>query len=341
MATARASFRRSEDEHTGEVVPVTDRRQLLKGALGGLAGLALPGLANAFPHTAISAPAAATAIPRQSGIAVLSDTLSLWTDVGTNVLALSTTEGLVLVDSGAPESADRFMAHLGELPGSERVQTVFNTHWHPEQTGSNEALGQAGARILAHENTRLWMATPYWIPAEDRYQEARPEAAHPTETFYDNGSMNAGSERIDYGYLIAAHTSGDIYVFFRDSNVLAVGDVVSPARDPELDYFTGAWIGGRVDAMDRLLEMSDAETRIVPGYGPVIARRDLQLERDMMATIYDRTVDLARQGDSAQNMLEAGVMEGLGRTWNDPYKFLDDVYKGLWAHHNKLAPNVV
>ena len=277
---------------------MTDRRQLLKGALGGLAGLALPGLANALPRTATSAPAAATAIPRQSGIAVLSDTLSLWTDVGTNVLALSTTEGLVLVDSGAPESADRFMAHLGELPGSERVQTVFNTHWHPEQTGSNEALGQAGA-------------------------------------------MNAGSERIDYGYLIAAHTSGDIYVFFRDSNVLAVGDVVAPARDPELDYFTGAWIGGRVDAMDRLIEMSDAETRIVPGYGPAIGRRDLQAERDMMATIYDRTVDLARQGDSAQNMLEAGVMEGLGRTWNDPYKFLDDVYKGLWAHHNKLAPNVV
>ncbi len=320
---------------------MTDRRQLLKGALGGLAGLALPGFANAIPPTATRPATVSNAPPRQSGIAVLNDTLSLWTDVGTNVLALSTSDGLVLVDSGAPESAGRFMAHLGELPGSGRVQTVFNTHWHPEQTGSNEALGQAGARILAHENTRLWMATPYWIPAQDRYQEARPEAAHPTETFYDNGSMNAGGERIDYGYLIAAHTSGDIYVFFRDSNVLAVGDVVAPARDPELDYFTGAWIGGRVDAMDRLLEMSDAETRIVPGYGPVIARRDLQVERDMMATIYDRTVDLARQGDSARNMLEAGVMDGLGRTWNDPYKFLDDVYKGLWAHHNKLAPNVV
>ena len=320
---------------------MTDRRQLLKGALGGLAGLALPGIANAIPPTATRPATVSNAPPRQSGIAVLNDTVSLWTDVETNVLALSTSDGLVLVDSGAPEFAGRFMAHIGELPGSGRVQTVFNTHWHPEQTGSNEALGQAGARILAHENSRLWMATPYWLPAQDRYQEARPEAAHPTETFYDNGSMNAGGERIDYGYLIAAHTSGDIYVFFRDSNVLAVGDVVAPARDPELDYFTGAWIGGRVDAMDRLLEMSDAETRIVPGYGPVIGRRELQAERDMMATIYDRTVDLARQGDSARNMLEAGVMDGLDRTWNDPYKFLGDVYKGLWAHHNKLAPNVV
>ena len=86
------------------------------------------------------------------------------------------------------------------------------------------------------------------MPAEDRYRPPRPQAAHPTKTFRADGSMNAGGERIDYGYLIEAHTSGDIYVFFRDSNVLAVGDVASPARDPELDYFTGAWIGGRVDA---------------------------------------------------------------------------------------------
>ena len=123
--------------------------------------------------------------------------------------------------------------------------------------------------------------------------------------------------------------------------MLAVGDLVSPARDPELDYFTGAWLGGRVDAMNRLLELSNAETRIVPGYGPVMSRAELQGERDMMSAIYDRTVDLVREGDSARDMLEAGVMDGLVRTWDDPYKFVYDVHKGLYAHHNKLAPNVV
>ena len=82
--------------------------------------------------------------------------------------------------------------------------------------------------------------------------------------------------------------------------MLAVGDVASPARDPELDYFTGAWIGGRVDAMDRLLALSDDRTRIVPGYGPVMSRAELQAERDMMKTIYDRTVDRVREGDDAR-----------------------------------------
>ena len=80
--------------------------------------------------------------------------------------------------------------------------------------------------------------------------------------------MKAGAEQIDYGYLPLAHTSGDIYVYFKTSNVLAVGDVASPLRDPALDYFTGAWIGGRVDAMDILLKLAMNRPRSCPRMVP-------------------------------------------------------------------------
>jgi cyclase len=303
-----------------------DRRRLLMGVVSGLLGsLVLPGRGAA----------------QARGVTALTDRLSLVTSGGTNVLALSTADGLVLVDSGAPELTDPLMASLRQVAPGGRVRTVFNTHWHPENTGANDVIRQGGATIVAHENTKLWMATPTWIPAEDRYRAPRPQIAQPNQTFRVDGSMSAGNQRIDYGYLIEAHTSGDIYVFFREANVLAVGDVASPARDPELDYFTGAWIGGRVDAMDRLLALGDDKTRIVPGYGPVMSRAELTAERDVMKAIYDRAVDRVRQGDGAEDMLDAGVLKGLARTWKDPKRFLYDVQKGLWAHHNKLNPNVV
>jgi len=309
---------------------MVDRRQLLIGLAGGVfGGLAAPrrGLAQQ--------------LQRQTGAVRLNDRLALLTSGGTNVLALSTSDGLVVVDSGAPESSDRLLESLRQLPAGGRVASLFNTHYHTQNSGANDALRQGGATIVAHENTRLWMATPIWLPAEDRYRPPRPAAAHPTRTFYLDGSMNAGGERIDYGYLIEAHTSGDIYVFFRESNVLAVGDIASPVRDPDLDYLTGAWLGGRVDAITRLLTLSNAETRIVPGEGPVMSRAELQAEHDSMKTIYDRAVDRVREGDSAADMLTAGVLNDVGRTWKDPGKFLHDVHKGLWAHHNKLNANVV
>jgi glyoxylase-like metal-dependent hydrolase (beta-lactamase superfamily II) len=288
---------------------------------------------------------AGTATPRrgaaQAATTALGDRLSLITSAGTNVLALSTPDGLVLVDSGAPDRSDALIAGLKSLSDGAGVRTVFNTHYHPENTGANEVLRQGGATIVAHENTRLWMATPVWNPAEDRYRPPRPVAAQPTRTFRTEESMTVGGERVDYGYLIEAHTSGDIYIQFRGANVLAVGDVASPARDPELDYFTGAWIGGRVDAMDRLLDLCDDGTRVVPGFGPVMTKAQLKAERDMMKAVYDRTVDQVREGDDATDMLKAGVLNGLARTWKDPQRFLYDVQKGLWAHHNKLSPNVV
>jgi cyclase len=303
-----------------------DRRQLITGVVASLLG---------------SLVRARRSAAQQVGHVDLNDRLSLVTTGGTNVVALSTDEGLVLVDSGTPEFSDALMASVRQFSSGQGVTTLFNTHWHAENTGANQIFRQNGAAIVAHENTRLWMATPTWMPKEDRYRAPRPKDAQPDKTFYVDGSMTAGRERIEYGYLIEAHTSGDIYVSFRDSNVLAVGDVASPARDPELDYLTGAWIGGRVDAMDRLLKLSNADTKIVPGFGPVMTRAELQAERDMMKTIYDRTVDRVRQGDYVDDMLKAGVMSGLARTWKDPQKFLYDLHKGLWAHHNKLDANVV
>jgi glyoxylase-like metal-dependent hydrolase (beta-lactamase superfamily II) len=314
-----------------ELTHEISRRQLLVAVAGG----ALGSLAMPCRGVAMQASAAPP-----TGVVALNDRLSLVTSGGTNVLALKTADGLVVVDSGAPNASDPLMASLRQLSGG-RVATVFNTHWHPENTGANDKLRQDGATIIAHVNTRVWMATPTWIPAEDRYRQPRPQMAHPSKTFYTDGSMDVGGERIEYGYLIEAHTSGDIYAFFLDSNVLAVGDVASPARDPELDYFTGAWIGGRVDALERLLALSNENTRIVPGYGPVMQRTDVQAERDMMKTIYDRAVDRVREGDDVDDMLKAGVMTGLARKWNDPRTFIYAVHKGLWAHHNKLAPNVV
>jgi glyoxylase-like metal-dependent hydrolase (beta-lactamase superfamily II) len=153
--------------------------------------------------------------------------------------------------------------------------------------------------------------------------------------------LRAGGEQIDYGYLPLAHTSGDIYVFFKTSNVLAVGDVASPVRDPALDYFTGAWIGGRVEAMDIILKLSNEQTKVVPSYGPVMSRAEFQAERDMMEEVRVRLWKQVREGEGPKEMLDGGLLSGLPRTWKDPYKFLYDAAKGLWAHHSKLDPNVV
>jgi cyclase len=306
-----------------------DRRAVLHGALGACLGLTCAPLARRA--------AAADAIQTTR----VTDKLALLSGAGGNVLALSAADGLVVVDSGAAASSARLVAALAALPNGAHVHTLFNTHWHLEQIGSNEALGRAGAHIVAHEKTRQRLAYGYYLPKEDRYQKPVPKEAQPAETFYTTGETKIGGERIEYGYLLEAHTDGDIYVFFPDSNVLAVGDAVSPVRDPELDWFGGGWLGGRVDSLTLLLKLGDARTKIVPSYGPVIGRADVQKEHDMMLKLFERYVELVRKGDSAEDILAAGVIADTGRAWQDAHKFAYDAYKGMWAHHNTLMPDIV
>ncbi len=263
------------------------------------------------------------------------------TGLGGNVLVRPTGDGQVLVDSGSAQSTEALMAALGSLPGAGSVQTLFNTHWHLDQVGGNAVLGEAGATIVAHEKTRAHLATDYYVPGEDRYEKALPAEAHPTETFFSSGEMLVDGERVEYGHLVEAHTDGDIYVYFRDANVLAAGDAVSPMKDPALDWFGGGWLGGRVEAQEKLLAVSDAATRIVPSYGPVIGRAELQAEHDMTLILYDRMLELVRKGMSAQDMLDAGLLEGLYRTFDDPFRFAYDAHKGYWAHHNSLAADLL
>src|SRR5204863_637261 len=116
---------------------------------------------------------------------------------------------------------------LAEQFKGQKVTALFNTDWHLEHTGSNDAFRKAGAKIIAHENTKLWIGADFYSDWEQKRYKPRPDAALPTETFYNNGKITFGTERLEYGHMPQAHTDGDIYVFFPQDNVLVTGDVVS------------------------------------------------------------------------------------------------------------------
>jgi cyclase len=304
------------------------KRRLLRG----MAGLTLTPL---LPFAL--RPAFAAAAEGQS----LADKFTLLSGFGGNVLAFAGSDGTILVDSGNAASTNALMNRLQELTGSSAVNTLFNTHYHADQTGGNAAFGKAGATIIAHVRTRQWLGTPFWIPGELRYSTAAPADALPTSTFHEQGELSVSDEDIDYGYLVEAHTSGDIWVRFKRANILAVGDVLSPVRDPSLDWYTGAWVGGRKDALDTLLNLCDANTVVVPAFGPAVTRGHIEAERDMMAFLFDKTSDLVRKGYGPDEMLADGFMATLPRSFEEPHTFLYALCKGMWAHHNKLSHNVV
>ena len=304
------------------------RRDVLKTALGGAVGLVLSGR----PELA----RAQVPPPQASPAERLSDDLFVLRLPGeANVIAHTGPDGVLLVDGGSAAGADGLMKAIGALPaGGGRVHTLFNTHWHPEQTGLNERLGKSGAAIIAHENTRLWLSTDVTWPWNGRRFQRLPGVARPNKTFYKTGELSSG---IRYGYIPdAAHTDGDLYVHFPTQNVLAVGDVVSGQGWPAVDWTTGGWIGGMVGGTQRLLALATADTRIVPGRGPVLSHADLQKHAEMYATIYGRLSQLLNKGRGPAEAVEAKPAKEFEALMGDSDEFVRRSFESLWAY---LSPD--
>jgi glyoxylase-like metal-dependent hydrolase (beta-lactamase superfamily II) len=257
--------------------------------------------------------------------------------VGPNatVLAADTSDGIVMVDGGDAAWSSSLRETIADGFGGKPVRALFNTHWHPEQTGSNEALGARGAEIVAHENTKLWLGTEVRVRWSGKSFPALPPAARPTTTFYDSHDVTSfrfGERRVECGHLLKAHTDGDIWVFFPDENVLAVGGVVSNDTWPVIDWWTGGWFVGLVDAFEPLLEIANERTKIVPGSGPVMSLADLKAQQQMYLTIFDRLQELFTQARDTAEVLAAKPTAEYDAKFGDPELFVTLAFQSFWGH---------
>jgi len=310
-----------------------DRRFFLKTLLGSAAGLSVFPTRGAA-QTALAAPR----LIEGTLDLVVRDNLTIVSGIGDgNVVVLNGSEGLLLFNGSLPERAAGLVRFLDDQFKGKRVASVFNTDWHLEHTGSNETFRKAGAKIIAHENTKLWIGADFYSDWEKKRYKPRPVEARPTETFYTNGKMMFGDERIEYGYMMQAHTDGDIYVFFPQQNVLVAGDVLAVGHYPILDYVTGGWLGGLQNANQALLKIANDETIIVPGSGPVQSRADLQAQADMCTAMRDRLVRLMRQGMGPQDMIAAAPTKDFDAKWGNPELFIRNAYRGMWGHVRELG----
>ena len=290
-----------------------------------------------FLHT-LAGSAAALSLSRaafaQAGPAAtkLTDKMTLITGAGNNIVALTGDGGSLLVDCGDGEHAKEVLKLAGN------VKTVLNTHWHSESTGANEAMAKAGAKLVSHVNTKLWMTQEIIHDWEQKVFPPRAKDALPTETFYTTGKTTFGGEPVEYGLMPFAHTDGDIYVYFTQSNVLAAGDVVQAGRLPVLDFPTGGWIGGMQEAHRTLLRLANDTTKIVPATGPVMTKAEVQANLDVLTKVREQLVKLMKQGMGAKDMIAAKAMKDFqGQLTGDPDAFLFTAYRGLWAHVRELG----
>jgi len=300
-----------------------DRREFLQAVLAGAVGSTFTYRAFAQQGT----PPAITATKLAGDLVVLSGD-------GGNVAIVIGADGLLMIDGGLAERSADLLKAVADVDGH-KVTTLFNTHWHFDHVGCNEALGRMGTRIIAHENVSKRLGARVTIEALNRTVDPLKPEGMPSETFTTGGNLTFGKERLEYTHFPTAHTDGDACVFFPALNVLHTGDLLFNRSYPLIDYSTGGSIEGMISAADALGKIGDAQTRIIPGHGPMATKSDLQASRDMLATTHERLAPMIKAGKTVEEAIAAKPTRefddrfSLGRK---PDAFVQIVYLSIVRH---------
>src|SRR5256886_9660514 len=211
-----------------------------------------------------------------------------------------------------------------------RSKTVINPHWQFDHTDNNAPLRAGGATVVAQENTKLRMTQPHHLAVLELDFLPSPAAALPQRVFKDGYKLEANGERLAVTHVPPAHTDTDVAVRLEKANVLHTGDVFFNGFYPYIDGSTGGRTDGIIEAADRLLNLADSDTKIVPGHGPLGTKADLAKYRDMLSTAADRLRKLKAAGKSVEDAIAAKPLADLDADWGqgrmDGDRFVKDGY---------------
>jgi glyoxylase-like metal-dependent hydrolase (beta-lactamase superfamily II) len=262
----------------------------------------------------------------------LRDNLTMLYGPGGNMVALNGPDGKVLVDSSFLSVAPKLNQALDDL-GPAPLKFLINTHWHFDHTDGNAPIHAGGATIVAHENTRKRLSTPQDIKAFGMHFPAAPVEAWPQQTFADKFKIYFNNEELSLSYVPPAHTDTDILIRYEKGNVLHMGDTWFNGMYPFIDVGTGGSIDGMILAAGAGITLADADTKIVPGHGPMGDKAALIKYRDMLTIVRDRVKSLKDAGKSAEETVAAKPTADLDAAWAkgfmEPNQFVTIVYSSF------------
>ena len=262
----------------------------------------------------------------------LAETVWMLTGAGGNLAVSAGEDAVFLVDDQYEPLTEKIAAEIGRI-SPRPVRFVLNTHWHGDHVGGNEALGKAGAVIVAHDNTRNRLSTEQFLEMWRATVKPLPKAGLPVVTFSQDTTFHLNGEEIRAFHVPRAHTDGDVIVHFAASDVIHMGDVFWNRLYPLIDTGSGGTIDGMIAACDRALGLASAKTRIIPGHGPLGTRDDLQAYRDMLATIAGRIKQMLREGRKLEDITASKVTADFDDKWGKgfvaPHKFAEMVAMNL------------
>ena len=225
-------------------------------------------------------------------------------------------DGVLLLDSLFAPLSDRLVDAVRQVTTGE-IRFLVNTHIHPDHIGGNASLAEQGVLIFAHDNTRLrFLSDLHSAYVGGRFGPPPAVEARPVVNYTDEISFHLNGEDIRAFLAPPAHTDGDSFVYFPESDVLHLGDVFRTTSYPIIDLYNGGTLAGTIDALELALEIAGPETKVIPGHGlSVVGREEVRGFLDMIVDVRGKVLQLIENQVNLEGILRAQPTESYDAIW--------------------------
>lgn len=257
----------------------------------------------------------------------LTESIYMLEGAGGNIGVLVGNDGIIIIDDQFAPLTEKIKTALSKI-SSKPVKFVVNTHFHGDHAEGNENFGNQGAIIVAHDNARKRLSVDYFFEAFKQTQKATSYEGLPKVTFADSVTFHMNGETVHVFYAKNAHTDGDVIIQFKESNIIHCGDVFVRYGFPFIDQGAGGSIDGMIKAIERLIAITNEQTKIIPGHGAMSTKKDLIDFKNMLVTVRTRIADGIKQGKTLQQIADSDPLKGY-IVIVDKWFFVQSIYNSL------------
>jgi cyclase len=248
---------------------------------------------------------------------------------GGNIGVSAGDDGVFVIDDQFAPLTPRILAAIKAV-SDKPVRFLINTHWHYDHTGGNANLGNAGVVIVAQDNARKRLSTKTPIEFFKSAYGPTPPAGLPVITFKETVTFHVNGDEATAIHAPNAHTDGDSIIHFRKANVVHMGDTYFNGLYPFIDTGTNGTVQGMIAAADRVLQITDDTSKIIPGHGPLSNKAELKAYRAMLASVSAKVAALIKQKKTLVEVIAAKPTKDYDAQWGNgflkPEQFAEIVY---------------